>query len=182
MSGKPQFAYGPRVWANEYCLKAFVPALLCLVLSLFLNGCRQHPRIDITPRVENGRVVFSIAATGINGLLGLAVMDGTNTLWEIRTSYDKGTRFVYGILPTSGNMPARQVFPPRHVAPAAIDGRRVTVRVDYQYDDAFSACVGHVEKSMQIPKGEPEAEANQERPLGSETSQTPPAPGSRRTP
>ncbi len=135
-------------------MKAFVPTLLWLALSLVLSGCGQNPRIDVTPGIENSCVVFNIAARGMNGLLGFAVMDGTNTLWEVSTSYEQGTRIVYGVLPAGGNMPARQVVPGSGVVPAPIGGMVVTVRVDYQYDDGFAPCVGHFEKSMQIPNGE----------------------------
>src|SRR5436305_5472892 len=124
-------------------MKAFVPAFLWPLLALILGGCGQNPRIDITPGFENGRVVFRIATRDMNGLLGFAVMDGTNTLWEVRTSYDKGTNIVYGLTPTGGNMAATQVFPPRGVVPTPIGGKTVTVRVDYQYDHDCAACDGH---------------------------------------
>jgi hypothetical protein len=131
-----------------------VSVFLWLVLSLVLSGCGQNPRIDVTPGIENGRVVLNITARDVNGLVGFAVMDGTNTVWEVSTSYDKGTKIIYGALPTGGNMAAKQVFPSRGVVPTAIGGKTVTVRVDYQYDHDFSACEGHFEKSMQIPNGE----------------------------
>ena len=161
-------------------MKVFVTTSLWLALSLFLSGCGQHPRIDVTPGIESGRVVFSIAARDMNGLLGFAVMDGTNALWEVSTSYDKGTKIVYGVLPTTGNMAARQVFPAPGVAPASIGGKTVTVRVDYQYDHGLAACVGHFEKSVQVPKGEPDGPANRGQPVGSETNRTSAAAGSSR--
>ena len=136
-------------------MKALHLTSLCLALSVLLPGCGQSPRIDVTPGIQSGRVVFNIAASGMNGLLGFAVMDGTNTLWEISTSYEKGTKIVYGVLPTGGNMAAKQVFPPSRAIPATILGKLVTVIVDYQYDYASAPSVGHFEKSVQIPKGEP---------------------------
>jgi hypothetical protein len=139
----------------SFGMKTVIRAILCLPLFLLLGGCGQNPRIDISPGIENGRVVFNLATSGMNGLVSFAVMEGTNTLWEVSTSYEKGTRIVYGVLPTGGNMAAKQVFPPRSVAPAYIAGKRVTVRVGYQYDHDFSACSGSFEKSMQIPNAEP---------------------------
>jgi hypothetical protein len=159
-------------------MKAFVLTSLCLALSVLLTGCGQSPRIDVTPGIQSGRVVFNIAASGINGLLGFAVMDGTNTLWEISTSYEKGSKIVYGVLPTGVNMAAKQVFPPRGVVPTAIGGNTVTVRVDYQYDRGFAPGVGHFEKSMPIPNGEPDGAANRSRPVSSETNRTSAAAGS----
>jgi hypothetical protein len=134
-------------------VKLFAPAILWLPLFLVLGGCGQNPRLDVTPRIENGRIVFNVLASGMNGLLGFAVIEGTNTLWEVSTSYEKGSRIVYGVLPTGGNMRAKQVFPPPGVVPPHIGGKTVTVRVEYQYDDGFAACMGHFEKSMQIPDG-----------------------------
>ena len=54
-----------------------------------------------------------------------------------------------------GNMAAKQVFPPRGVAPAYIGGKRVTVRVGTQDNHDFSACSGRFEKCMQIPNADP---------------------------
>lgn len=159
-------------------MKAFVPTFLWLLLALVLSGCGQNPRVDVTPGIENGRVVFNITARDINGLDGFAVMEGTNTLWEVRTSYDKGTKVVYGVLPAGGNMAAKQVFPPRGVVPKAIGGKTVTVRLGYQYDHGLAACEGDFEKSMQIPNGEPDGATNRSRPVDSETNRTSAAAGS----
>jgi hypothetical protein len=135
-------------------MKRFTRTICCLLFFLVLIGCEQHPRIEVTPGLENGRVVFRLRTSGMNGLLRFAVMEGTNTLWEVSTSYEQGNRLVYGELPKGGNTAARQGFPPKGVAPAPISGKPVTVRVEYQYDDKFSACVGDFEKSMQIPPAE----------------------------
>jgi hypothetical protein len=159
-------------------MKAFVATFLWLLFSLILSGCGQNPRIDVTPGLENGRVMFNIAATGINGLVRFAVMDGTNRLWEVSTSYEQGTRIIYGVLPTGGNMAARQVVPPSGVVPAPIGGMVVTVRADYQYDDGFAPCVGHFEKSVLIPNGG--GAANGKQPIRSETNRTSSTAGSRR--
>ena len=161
-------------------MKSLACGILCVPLFLFLSGCGQNPRIDVTPGVENGRVFFHIVASGMNGLLGFTVMDGTNRLWEVDTSYEKGTKIVYGILPTGGNMAARQIFPPPGVVPTAIDGKQVTVRVDYQYDSKFTPCVGHFAKSVQIPNAEPNGAANGTQPIRSEKGPTSSAVGSRR--
>jgi hypothetical protein len=141
-------------------MRTFDPRFFWLAFSMFLSGCGQNPRIDITPGLESGHVVFNVAATGMNGLLRFAVMGGTNALCEVDTSYDRSTKVVYGVLPTNGNMAARQVFPPPGVTPASIRGKMVTLRVDYQYDHGFAPCVGHFEKSVQVPNGEPDSAAN----------------------
>ena len=161
-------------------MKSLVCEILCVPLFLFLGGCGQNPRIDVTPGVENGRVVFRIVARGMNGLLGFTVMEGTDTLWKVDTSYEKGTKIVYGVLPTGGNMAARQVFPSPGVVPTAIDGKQVTVRVDYQYDGGFTACLGYFAKSVQIPNAEPDGATNGSQPIRSETNGTSSAAGSRR--
>jgi hypothetical protein len=137
-------------------MKRFARSISCTLLFLLFGGCGQHPHIDVTSGIENGRVVFDLTTSDINGLLGFVVMEGTNTIWEISTSYEKGTRIVYGVLPNGGNMAARQVFPSAGGVPASVDGKVVTVRVDYQYDNDGSACMGHFEKSMRIPNAKPD--------------------------
>ena len=127
----------------------------------------------MTPGIESGRVVFRIAGSDINGLLDFTVMDGTNAIWEVNPSYVKGRKIIYGVLPTGGGMAPRQIFPAPGVAPASIGGKTVTVRVDYDYDRGE----GHFEKSMQIPRGEPDGPANRGQPVGSETNQTSAAAG-----
>ena len=93
----------------------------------------------------------------MNGLSRFTVMEGTNTVWEIRTSSYKGTKIVYGELPKEGNRRASQVVPARGIDLADIRGKTVTVRVHYTYDRAFAVCQNYFEKSMQIPNAEPAA-------------------------
>ena len=160
-------------------MKAIIPAVCGLTLILIGGGCGQNPRINVRPGFEDGRVVFNITAKGINGLLGFAVMEGTNTLWEITTSYERGTKIVYGELPTGGNMGAKQMVPPLGILPPPIQGMAVTVRVDYQYDDWYPL-QGHFQKSMQIPNGEQNGAANGSQPFRSETNRTSATAGSDR--
>ena len=122
-----------------------------VIALLLISGCGQHPRVDVSPAIENGQVVFSIPFSGINGILGFEVNDGNETLWAVNTSYDKGHKIIYGVLPTGGNMTANQTFPPDGKAPLDIRGKTVTVSVTYQYDSGFTACSGMFEKSMAIP-------------------------------
>jgi hypothetical protein len=136
---------------NQMKMKRKIQLAFCTVLPLLIVGCAQNPRITITPSIVNDRVVFNLTTSGINGILGVEVRDANGTLWEIRTSYEKGNRIVYGELPTGGNMAARQTFPPPGTAPKGIRGKTVTVRIDYQYDQWISACAGDVEKVLVIP-------------------------------
>ncbi len=135
--------------------KGLLLSFLSLLFSVLLTGCGQNPRIDVTPEIQGGRTVFNIAASGINSILGFAVMDGTRVLWEIDLSSEKATTIVYGVLPTGGRMAAEQKFPSFPAVPPPIDGKFITVRVDYQYDSNFAACMGQFEKTMQIPSGDP---------------------------
>jgi hypothetical protein len=96
----------------------------------------------------------------MNGLTSFTVIDGTNKVWEIKTSYEKGSKIVYGILPTGGNMAAEQAFPPKGLSPSAIIGKAVTVKVGYQYDHDWSPCDGYFEKLVVIPSSEPSESTN----------------------
>ncbi len=120
-------------------------------MILLISGCGQHPRIDITPAIENGRVVFDVPFSGTNGLLGFGVSDGSKTLCAVSTSYEKGHKIVYGVLPTDGNMPAKQTFPPLGDALPDIRGKTVTVWVEFQSDSGLSACCSSFEKVVAIP-------------------------------
>ena len=123
-----------------------VPTVLLLIC-----GCGQQPRIDISPVIENGQVVFNVPFSGINGLLSFGVNDGNDTLWAVSTSYEKGHKIVYGALPNGGNMAAKQTFPPQGSAIPDIRGKKVTAWVVYQYDSGFAACSGSFEKIVDIP-------------------------------
>lgn len=121
------------------------------VVSLFV-GCGQLPRIDVSPVVENERIVFDVQHSGINGILGFRVEDDAGELlWDVRTSYEKGRKITYGVLPPGGNRSARQEFPPQGQPPPDIRGKTVTVCVEYQYDSPAPSS-GTVRKTIRIPQ------------------------------
>jgi hypothetical protein len=120
---------------------------------VFLSGCSQVPRIDVVPVVENQRVVFDIPHSGVNGILGFEVEDESGKpLWVVKTSYEKGRKFIYGVLPTGGNMEAQQEFPPANRLPAEVRGKTVTVLVTYQYDSHMAPCSGTYRKTVRVPE------------------------------
>jgi hypothetical protein len=126
-------------------------AILFLVatLTLTLAGC--GPRVDVQVSVVDGRVVFDVPWSGTNGLLGFRVEDEAGAvLWDVKMSYDQGHQITYGVLPTGGNMTAQQVVPPDGAAPPEIRGRRIRVRVTYQYDDPAPSAADF-EKVLQVP-------------------------------
>jgi hypothetical protein len=118
---------------------------------LLLFGCGQNPRIDVVPEIENGRVVFKVPHSGINGILSFRVMEGDKDVWIVLPHYETGHRIVYGELPTGGNMPAEQTVPAPGQPLPDIRGKSVTVRITYQFDSRFSACSGQFEKAVVIP-------------------------------
>ena len=122
-----------------------------LTVLLLITGCGQHPVIDVLPEIEKNKVVFNVPFSGINGLLNFRVTDGHKTLWAVNTSYEKGHKFVYGVIPTSGNMTAKQTFPAQGDAILDIRGRKVTVWIEYQYDSGFAACSRSFKKIVDIP-------------------------------
>jgi hypothetical protein len=142
---------GHSVYSDGSAAENSMRVAVAVVVLLLISGCGQHPRIDISPTVEGGQVVFHVPFSGVNGLLKFAVKDGETMLWDVTMSYDKGHKIVYGVLPTGGNMPAKQVFPPPGQAPRDIRGRTVTVCVEYQYDDGFSACCRSFKKVVEVP-------------------------------
>jgi hypothetical protein len=127
---------------------------LALVSPLILGGCSQRPRLDVTATVENGDVVFHIPHKGINGILELRVADASDKQhWIVETSYDKDCKFIYGMLPTGGNQPAVQVFPPENLPPTNIRGMTVLVEVTYQYDKWWATVTSDTfSKAIEIPK------------------------------
>lgn len=131
--------------------------ILILVLGatplVVLSGCSQVPRIDVVPVVENQRVVFDIPHSGVNGILGFEVEDESGKpLWVVKTSYEKGQKLIYGVLPTGGNMEAQQEFPPTNQPPAEVRGKTVTVSVTYQYDSHMAPCSGTYRKTVRVPE------------------------------
>jgi hypothetical protein len=128
-------------------------SLLCVAgaLGVFAIWLFRGPRINVYPAVENGKVVFEIPHSGINGLLAFKVQEGGRTVWEITTAYEKGHQITYGVLPAGGNMAARQVVPPPGKLPPDIRGKRVTVSVEYQYDYGFAPCCDSFGTAVDIP-------------------------------
>jgi hypothetical protein len=127
--------------------------LLCLVgaSGFFAIWLFRGPRINVYPAIENGKVVFEIPYTGINGLLGFKVEEGERTVWAIKTSYERGHEITYGVLPTGGKMVAHQIVPPSGERLPDIRGKRVTVSVEYQYDSGFAACSDSFSTPLDIP-------------------------------
>ena len=126
--------------------------LILILLTVPSGGCGQRPRLDVQVAVEGGRVVFDIPRTDVNGLLGFWVKDEAGVvLWRVDLSYEKGRRITYGVLPAGGNAAARQVVPADGAAPPDIRGRRVVVRVTYQYDELTAPSAGNFEKTVQVP-------------------------------
>ena len=128
-------------------------ALLGVLAAVGWVGCGQRPRLDVITSVdEKGRVVFEVPRSDVNGLLSLKVADESGKLlWEVDMSYEKGTQITYGILPTGGNMTARQIVPADGAAPPDIRGRRVHIHVEYQYDEFMAPSAGHFEKFIDVP-------------------------------
>jgi hypothetical protein len=127
--------------------------VLGILAAIGLGGCGQKRRIDVTANVdENGRVIFEVPTRGVNGLLEFVIEDEAGkVLWDVDLSYEKGSSVTYGVLPAGGNRKARQVVPDDGSTPPDIRGRRVRVRVTYQYDDFMTASAGHYEKTVEVP-------------------------------
>jgi hypothetical protein len=127
--------------------------LVIALAALWACGCGQRPRLHVVPSLDAGsRVVFDMPRTDVNGLLEFRVEDEAGkALWHVHMSYEKGHRITYGVLPTGGNMTARQEVPTDGSAPPDIRGRRVQVRVTYQYDEFAAASAGHFEKTVDVP-------------------------------
>jgi hypothetical protein len=93
-------------------------------------------------------VVFEVPHTDLNGLLRFRVDDeGGAVLWQIDLSSEQGRRITYGLVPTSG----KQLVPANGTAPPDIRGRRVQVRVKYQYDEFTAPSAAEFKKTIQVP-------------------------------
>jgi hypothetical protein len=115
--------------------------------ALFLCGCGQSPRIDVTARIEDGEVVFDIPHTGINGLLRFIVKDEEGkSLWSVDLTYETGHKIMYGEVPKGG----KQQLPADGTRPPRIGGRAVVVIVKYQYDDQVPSA-DSFSKTIHIP-------------------------------
>lgn len=125
-----------------------------IILACCFCGCGQNPKIDVTARVENGKLVFDVPHSDINGLLHFRVSNVTGKhLWSITMAYEQGKTITYGELPTGGNNTAQQLVPYDGVsAPPEIWGRPVSVVVGYQYDEFMAASMGDFLKDLNIPE------------------------------
>lgn len=128
----------------------------CVIVLMILCGCGQHPKIDVTANVENGKVVFDIPYSDINGLLGFAVTDEAGkAYWIMSLPYVKANQIVYGEFPPVDDY--RSTSSIHQTSPAEgqefldIRGKEVNVEVQYQYDEPFAACVGSFKKRIVIP-------------------------------
>jgi hypothetical protein len=101
--------------------------------------------------VEGDKVIFNVPHSGVNGLLGFRVDDEAGqVLWDVRLAYEEGHRFTYGVLPTGGNMPAKQKYPDSDRPPVDIRGKTVIVSIQYQYDSPAPSA-GTFKKTVRIP-------------------------------
>src|SRR5579862_3856517 len=106
----------------------FVALLVALIMVGVFLRFTVCPRIrfDVSSAIEDGRVVFKLKYSRmVNGVLRFRVSNDYDTFWDLSTSYEKGNQIVYGVLPTGGNMPARQLVPPVGVPLPDIRGRTV---------------------------------------------------------
>ena len=88
--------------------------------------------IDVYVSTTADQVTLHIPHKNINGILMLRTSNETQVLWEVLTSYDTGTTFVYGALPSGGNATARQTVPTAGRQPIDIRGQKVTIEIDYR--------------------------------------------------
>jgi hypothetical protein len=132
-----------------FTLKVIVAA----IAASSVLGCGQRPKLDVSAIIVDDEVVFEINHSGINGILNFQVSDETGVLWSVSTSYERGHRITYGVLPPRADdlhLEAEQKYPLAG-KPKGIRGKNVAVSITYQYDD-FVACAGHFNKNVQIPK------------------------------
>jgi hypothetical protein len=117
---------------------------------LFLTavpGCGQRPKVDVTAGVENDQIVFNIAYSDVNGILGFGVEDTSGTpLWKVDLNYFKGHKITYGKTPKGD----KQQLPENGAAPPSIRGNKVRVIVQVQYDD-WVPSARHFSKVLDIP-------------------------------
>jgi hypothetical protein len=128
-------------------MRRLIAAITGGAVLLLLAGCAQVPKVDVTPTVKDDRVVFAIQVTEgeIDGVHGFEVQDENGrTLWDVNLTY--------GVLPTDGNMPAEQKFPPNDEAPPDIRGKTVKVILLYGYQHNLTLPLGMEFKTLQIPQ------------------------------
>ena len=108
------------------------------------------PWVDVHARLEGEDVVFDITHVGIEGIRKIRVNDNVGQrLWALDLQYEKGHRITYGIVPSGGSMPGRQIFPAEG-RPESIRGRRVTVWIEYFYMET-APCRREFRKEFDIP-------------------------------
>ena len=141
------------VKAAQVCFRLRCRLLFLLTpLLVAVTGCGQHPKLDVSASVEDEQVAFDVPRTDVNGLLSFRVEDLKGTvLWQVDMSYEQAKRIIYGVLPTGGNITAKQVVPSDGSAPPNIRGREVQVRIEYQYDEFAAASAASFVKLVQIP-------------------------------
>jgi hypothetical protein len=126
-----------------------------LAISLIITslvGCGQKPRLDASAEIRKDRIIFVLSIKDINVLLHFRVKDESgNQIWDVHLSYDMSHEIEYGVLPTNGNMAARQLFPPEDKQPVNIRGKTVIVSIEYQYD-AIAPSAGTFKKTLKIPQ------------------------------
>lgn len=145
-----------KFFRTSLCLPRTVMMAVFLASLPFLSACGQNPKIDVTAKTENGKIIFDIPRKDINGLLGFRVGDGGGKYyWDVDLHYDQSRAITYGELPTAGNSDAAQVIPSDGSLPPEIWGKTITIFVDYQYDEFGAASVSTYEKTLQMP-AEPE--------------------------
>jgi len=123
------------------------------LVSTVLLGCAQIPRVDVTPKVQNGAVVFDIPQSGINSIFAFEVKDEAGqTVWKIDllAKVDTLNSITYGVVPTGKDIRASQVVPSDNLPAPDIRGKTVKVTITYQYD-AWAACEGSVSRTVHVP-------------------------------
>lgn len=132
-------------------IRKSVVIISCVLQALCCVGCAPPPRIDVSASLEGGRVIFNIDHHHINGLLRFQVRDSSgNLLWDLDLSYERSRRIEYGVLPTKGGRPAKQVYPPANTTLLDIRGTTVQILIEYQYDAPWPSS-GTFQKTIAIP-------------------------------
>jgi hypothetical protein len=129
--------------------------ITCLIPLAYFScadfGCGQRPRLDVTPTLEDGRVVFNVPFSDVNGILRFTVEDELGKLlWDVDTPYYKGHTITFGVPPRRGDRVARQEFPPDGQPPPDIRGKTVRVSIEVQYDSPIPS-TRTFKRTVQVP-------------------------------
>jgi hypothetical protein len=116
------------------------------MLLFTLTAC-QKAEVTLQPRHDPDGIHFEIASKGCNGLSHLTVWErGANTpLWVANLRYFNGPDIKYGEPPANSGNPyfIPQLYPVKgHPEPIPV-ARDILVNIEYQYDENFTASVGH---------------------------------------